>query len=95
MDDISSHYGNDNNQISAILPFFIIREKENETPIYIHRFIEHFPRTGTILGKSSCPRSILDFPSGSDSKASAYNAGDPCSIPGSGRSPGEGNGGTW
>ena len=33
-----------------------------------------------------------DFPSGSDSKASAYNAGDPGSIPGLGRSPGEGNG---
>ena len=33
-----------------------------------------------------------DFPGGSDSKASAYNAGDPGSIPGSGRSPGEGNG---
>ena len=27
----------------------------------------------------------------SDSKASAYNEGDPGSIPGSGRSPGEGN----
>ena len=25
-------------------------------------------------------------------KLSAYNEGDPCSIPGSGRSPGEGNG---
>ena len=34
----------------------------------------------------------LDFPGGSDSKASAYNEGDPGSIPGSGRSPGEGNG---
>ena len=33
-----------------------------------------------------------DFPSGSDGKASTYNAGDPRSIPGSGRSPGEGNG---
>ena len=32
------------------------------------------------------------FPGGSVSKASAYNAGDPGSIPGSGRSPGEGNG---
>ena len=29
---------------------------------------------------------------GSDGKASACNAGDPGSIPGSGRSPGEGNG---
>ena len=32
-----------------------------------------------------------DFPGGSDGKASAYNAGDPGSIPGSERS-GEGNG---
>ena len=34
----------------------------------------------------------LDFPGGSDGKVSAYNAGDPGSIPRSGRSPGEGNG---
>ena len=33
----------------------------------------------------------LDFPGGSDGKAYAYNAGDPASIPGLGRSPGEGN----
>ena len=33
-----------------------------------------------------------DFPGDSDGKASVYNAGDPGSIPGSGRSPGEGNG---
>ena len=32
------------------------------------------------------------FPGGSDGKASARNVGDPGSIPGSGRSPGEGNG---
>ena len=32
------------------------------------------------------------FPSGSDSKESACNAGDLGSIPGLGRSPGEGNG---
>ena len=36
--------------------------------------------------------SIADFPSGSDSKESASNAGDPSSITGSGRFPGEGNG---
>ena len=35
---------------------------------------------------------INDFPGGSDGKASAYNAGNLGSIPGSGRSPGEGNG---
>ena len=33
-----------------------------------------------------------DFPGGSDGKASAYNAGDLGSMPGSGRSPGEENG---
>ena len=32
------------------------------------------------------------FPGGLDGKASVCNAGDPGSIPGSGRSPGEGNG---
>ena len=32
------------------------------------------------------------FPGGSDGKVSAYNVGDPGSIPGSRRSPGEGNG---
>ena len=35
---------------------------------------------------------ILGFPGGSEGKESAYNAGDLGSIPGSGRSPGEGNG---
>ena len=34
----------------------------------------------------------MSFPGGSDGKASAYNAGDPGSVPGSRRSPGEGNG---
>ena len=34
----------------------------------------------------------LDFPGGSDGKESACNAGDLGLIPGSGRSPGEGNG---
>ena len=35
---------------------------------------------------------LLGFPGGSDGKVSAGNAGDPGSIPRSGRSPGEGNG---
>ena len=35
---------------------------------------------------------LRGFPCGSDGKASACNAGDPGSIPGSGRSPGTGNG---
>ena len=40
-------------------------------------FIEHLP---------------YGFPCGSDSKASAYNVGDPSSMPGLGRFPEEGNG---
>ena len=35
---------------------------------------------------------MLGFPAGSVGQKSACNAGDPGSIPGSGRSPGEGNG---
>ena len=35
---------------------------------------------------------MYDFPGGSDSKASACNAGELGSVPGWGRSPGEGNG---
>ena len=35
---------------------------------------------------------MLDFPDGSDGKASVYNEGDLGSIPGSGRIPGEENG---
>ena len=42
---------------------------------------------GEFLGMS-----LLIFPGGLDSEASAYNEGNPGSIPGSGRSPGEGNG---
>ena len=49
--------------------------------------------------KYQCPENLdidfsstNDFPGGSDGKTSAHNAGDPGSIPGSGRSPGEGNG---
>ena len=34
----------------------------------------------------------MDIPGGLDGKASAYNVGDPGSIPGLGRSLGEGNG---
>ena len=34
----------------------------------------------------------MGFPGGSEVKASAWNVGDPGSIPGSGRSSGEGNG---
>ena len=35
---------------------------------------------------------IMSFPGGSEVNASACNVGDPGSVPGSGKSPGEGNG---
>ena len=38
------------------------------------------------------PCLLFDFLGGSDSKTSVCSAGDPGSIPGSGRSPGEGSG---
>ena len=38
------------------------------------------------------PSPSMGFPGGSDGKASVCNVEDPGSIPGSGRSPGEGNG---
>ena len=50
----------------------------SETSLYIWKFLVE------VL--------VMDFPGASDSKASAYTEGDPGSIPGSGRSPGEGNG---
>ena len=52
-------------------------------------------RVGTIKKCLLCDK-VIDllklFPGGSDSKVSAYNAGNPGSIPGSGRFSGEGNG---
>ena len=47
------------------------------------------PNPGIEPGSSALQ---ADFPRGSDDKAPAYNAGDPGSIPGLGRFPGEGNG---
>ena len=44
------------------------------------------------LNKIWIIESLCDFPGGSDGKASAYSVGDLGSIPGWGRSPGEGNG---
>ena len=35
---------------------------------------------------------VMRFPGGSGGKGSVFNVGDPGSIPGSGRSPGEGHG---
>ena len=44
------------------------------------------------LGKWTSVVAQEGFPGGSEGEESACNTGDPGSIPGSGRSPGEGNG---
>ena len=44
------------------------------------------------MGLPSIPFLFMDFPGGSDGKASVYNVGDLGSSPGLGRFPGEGNG---
>ena len=63
--------------------------------------VKHWLRSNTLKMGSILPEYMLYtelgscmgcFPGGSDSKASACNAGDQGSIPGLGRSPGEGNG---
>ena len=53
--------------------------------------LQSFPASGSFLAWYIYLIYIL-FPGGSDGKASACSAGDPCSIPGLGRSPGKGNG---
>ena len=64
-------------------------------------WLDFLPVQGTLkslLQYHSSKASVLwcsasfDFPGGSDGKVSACNVGDPGSIPGSGRSSGEGNG---
>ena len=49
------------------------------------------PKTAA-RGKEGLDLRNIGFPGGSDNKVSAYNLGDPGSVPGLGRSPGEGNG---
>ena len=49
-------------------------------------------REKEINAKNTVMRTKWGFPHSSVSKESACNTGDPGSIPGSGRSPGEGNG---
>ena len=44
------------------------------------------------MGRSAKITAFMGFPGGSDGRESACSAGDPGSVPGLGRSPGEGNG---
>ena len=52
--------------------------------------LPHTPQTQRL--KQYVPKLPMGFPGGSEVKVFAWNAGDLGLIPGSGRSPGEGNG---
>ena len=77
------------------LEFFI--ESNRKPEIYWKNIKSHTKSLGVlkvILGKQLELRATIhyDFPGGSDGKESASSAGDPGLNPGSGRSPGVGNG---
>ena len=60
---------------------------------FIHRYCGSVvQRWETLLGQISTRPTLLGFPGVSDNKESACSTGDLGSIPGLGRSPGEGNG---
>ena len=65
---------------------------------HTHTHTRNFPLQKSGTNSIYCHKSVLpklnqtSFPGGSEGKASACSAGDLGSIPGSGRSPGEGNG---
>ena len=68
---------------------------DGETMETVTDFISWAPKSLQIMSatmtlKDTC--SLESFPGGSDGKVSGCNSGDRGSIPGLGRSPGEGNG---
>ena len=63
----------------CLCPFVLSFFECSKNPFFPAYFLMYFKDT-------------LIFPGGSEGKAPACNAGDPGSIPGSGRSPGKGNG---
>ena len=63
--------------------------------MYMQTFLSSLICAHCLISESQSLRDVkehLDFPGGSDGKASVYNVGDPGWIPGLGRCPGEGNG---
>ena len=71
-----------------VMPFI-----EELNSIFIHSTALQFrDKTNKMVLDKWGSKETMGFPCGSDSKASAYNEGDPGSIPRWGSSPGEGNG---
>ena len=89
------------------LESFLLKQFEssmpNALPVFSHRHGHPFPASlvpqlWTLVNKAmslffnTLSSFVMGFPGGSEAEASACNAGDLGSIPGLGRSPGEGNG---
>ena len=74
--------------IPTVKGFGIVNEAEVDVFLEFSCFSYYPVEAGNLIPGSS----TLDFPGSSDGKVSARNEGDLGSIPGSGRSPGEGNG---
>jgi len=72
------------------VPSLLVLHFKYSSVSYVHSFI--FLTTLWFYSWLYLSGYLSIFPGGSDGKVSAYNEGDPGSIPGLGRSPGEGNG---
>ena len=74
--------------IHTVKGFGIVNKAEIDVFFWNSCFFDDPADIGYLISGSSA---FSDFPGGSDGKKSAYNVGDLGSIPGLGRSPGEGN----
>ena len=80
---------------SPILQIRILRRRDlNKQSIPSHTacHVGAKIQTPTNMHNSYLALHLMDFPGGSDGRVSVYDAGDPGSTPGLGRSLGEGNG---
>ena len=78
--------------MTSLYPVPWLNQKQNKTETKAKQKNKGWS-ISTQTGKIPIPCPMgLGFPGGSDGEESACNAGDPCSIPESGRSAGEGNG---
>ena len=91
----------DQTRVSCIGRQILHHEATREAPYMLQKHRETFKKVikqtchwqaGLTFGISVNLWTTRGLPGGSDSKESSYNAGVPGSVPGSGRSPGEGNG---
>ena len=83
-------------KVQEYLPLALItEEKSRNSIVLLHSFTLVWVRSlyrDQVFSSLAFPEIVsamheLDFPGGADGKASVYNAGDPGSIPGLGRSP--------